>query len=164
MKPCSPIHLGRCIYVMKWYQASPFPSCPLQKGRWQDLGTSGVARLGHTGARALATRSYAPPVQVFIRIIGAESTVVNHESGSKMFSNRTAQYCYVYPQNYESRKPTDANLLYKYTALRYGLRTVLGGCNILGKCSPDLSNTSALGAEICLKVVCPCCALASAMS
>ena len=65
---------------------------------------SGVARLGHTGARALATRGCARPVQVFIRIIGAESIVVDHESGSKMSSNRTAQYRYVYPQNYKSRK------------------------------------------------------------
>ena len=42
-----------------------------------------------------------------------------------------------------------ANLLYKYNALQYGLRTVLGGCSILGKHSPDLPNTSAPG------VVCP---------
>ena len=119
---------------------------------------SGVARLGHTGARALATRGCAPPVQVFIRIIGSENTVVDRESGGKRSSNRTAQYRYVYPQNYKSRNSPYANLLYKYTALRYGLRTVLGGCNILGNHSPDLPNTSALG------VVCPCCALASAMS
>ena len=72
------------------------------------MGGSGVARLGHTRARALATRGCAPPVQVFIQIIGAESTVVNHESGGKRSSNRTVQYRYVYPQNYKSRKLTDA--------------------------------------------------------
>ena len=45
--------------------------------------TSGVARLGHTGARALATRGRAPLVQVSVRIIGADSNVVDHESGAK---------------------------------------------------------------------------------
>ena len=53
-----------------------------------------------------------------------------------------------------------ANLLYKYTALRYGLRTVLRGCNILGKHSPDLPNTSVLGTKIRLKVVCLACSQA----
>ena len=67
---------------------------------------SGIARLGHTGARALATRGCAPPVQAFIQIIGAESIVVDCESGSKRSSNRTAQYRYVYPQNYKSHKLT----------------------------------------------------------
>ena len=65
-----------------------------------------VARLGHTGARALATRGRAPPVQVCIRIIGADSIVVDRESGTKQSSNRTAQYRFVYPQNYESRTLT----------------------------------------------------------
>ena len=60
---------------------------------------SGVARLGHTGAHALATRGCAPPVQV---CIGADSIVVDRESGAKRSSNQTAQYRYVYPQNYES--------------------------------------------------------------
>ena len=45
--------------------------------------TSGVARLGHTGAHALATRGCAPAVQVCIRIIGADSIVVDRESGAK---------------------------------------------------------------------------------
>ena len=44
---------------------------------------SGVARLGHTGARALATRGRAPPVGMLI--IGADSTciVVDRKSGAK---------------------------------------------------------------------------------
>ena len=37
---------------------------------------SGVAKLGHTGARALATRGCAPPMQAFLKIIGAECTVI----------------------------------------------------------------------------------------
>ena len=53
------------------------------------LLTSGVARLGHTGAHALATRGCTTPVQV---CIGADSIiVVDHKSGAKRSSNRTAQ-------------------------------------------------------------------------
>ena len=47
------------------------------------LENSGVARLGHTGARALATRVRAPPVQVSMQIIGADSSIVDRESGAK---------------------------------------------------------------------------------
>ena len=54
--------------------------------------------------------------------------------------------------------------MYKYTALQYSLRTELGGCNILVEHAPYLPNTSALGTEFCANVVCPCCALALAMS
>ena len=46
-------------------------------------GCSGLARLGHTGARALVTRGCAPPVQVSMLIIGTDSIVVNHESDAK---------------------------------------------------------------------------------
>ena len=49
---------------------------------------SGVAKLGHTGARALATRGCAPPVQALLKIIGAECTVINRELGAK-----SAQRC-----------------------------------------------------------------------
>ena len=44
------------------------------------LHTSGVAMLGHTGARALATRGGGPPVQVSMRIV---SRIVDCESGAK---------------------------------------------------------------------------------
>ena len=50
--------------------------------------TSGVAKLGHTRARVLATRRCAPPVQVLLKIIGAEYTVINRELGAK-----SAQRC-----------------------------------------------------------------------
>ena len=49
---------------------------------------SGVAKLGHTGARALATGGCAPPVQALLKIIGAECTVINRELGAK-----SAQRC-----------------------------------------------------------------------
>ena len=49
---------------------------------------SGVAKLGHTGARALATGSCAPPVQVLLKIIGAECTVINRKLDAK-----SAQKC-----------------------------------------------------------------------
>ena len=42
-----------------------------------------LARLRHTGARALATRGCASPVQVNMLIIGADGIVVDHESGAK---------------------------------------------------------------------------------
>ena len=45
--------------------------------------SSGVARLGHTGVRVLAPRGSAPPVQVCMQIIGADSTVVDHKSGAR---------------------------------------------------------------------------------
>ena len=50
--------------------------------------SSGVAKLGYTGARALATRGCAPPVQALLKIIGAECTVINRELGAK-----SAQRC-----------------------------------------------------------------------
>ena len=49
---------------------------------------SGVAKLGHTGARALATGGCAPPVQALLKITGAECTVINRELGAK-----SAQRC-----------------------------------------------------------------------
>ena len=44
---------------------------------------SGVARLGHTGAHALATRGCAQPVHVRIRTTGADSIVVDCELSCK---------------------------------------------------------------------------------
>ena len=44
---------------------------------------SGVAKLGHTGARALETTGCAPPMQALLKIIGAESTVINRELSAK---------------------------------------------------------------------------------
>ena len=47
------------------------------------LGSSGVAKLRHTGARALATRGCAPPVRVLLKIIVAECSIINRELGAK---------------------------------------------------------------------------------
>ena len=63
---------------------------------------SGVAKLGHTGARALATKGCAPPMQALLKIIGAECTIINRELGAKSAQrcwNRAAQCCYFYLQN-----------------------------------------------------------------
>ena len=49
---------------------------------------SGIAKLGHTGAHALASGGCAPPVQGLLKIIGAECTIINHELGAK-----SAQRC-----------------------------------------------------------------------
>ena len=62
-----------------------FPSCLFYQTM---LLYSGVAKLGHTGARALATRGCAPPVQALLKIIGAECTAINRELGVK-----SAQKC-----------------------------------------------------------------------
>ena len=43
---------------------------------------SGVAKLGHTGECALATTGCAPPVQVYNRILGTDSIVVDHKLGA----------------------------------------------------------------------------------
>ena len=52
------------------------------------ITASGVAKLGHTGARALATGGCAPPVQVLLKIIGAECTVINRKLGAKSAQRR----------------------------------------------------------------------------
>ena len=61
---------------------------------------SGVAKLGHTGARALATRGCAPPVQALLKIIGTECSA-NWALKVHKGVNRAAQYCYLYLQNNE---------------------------------------------------------------
>ena len=43
--------------------------------------SSGVARLGHTATRALATRGGAPPVQVSMQIISADISIVDRVIG-----------------------------------------------------------------------------------
>ena len=108
-----------------------FPLCP-PKGTVNQQ-SSGVAKLGHTGARALATRGHAPPVEACIRIIGADSIIVDRTSGTQRSWNRTAQYMYryVYPQNYESHTLIIREFAVTYTALLYGLGTNLGDCKCL---------------------------------
>ena len=49
-----------------------------------DFKTSGVAKLGHTRVRALATGGCAPSVQVLLKITSAECTVINRELGAKV--------------------------------------------------------------------------------
>ena len=44
---------------------------------------SGVAKLGHTGAHAPATRGCAPPVQALPKIIVVKCTVINRKLGAK---------------------------------------------------------------------------------
>ena len=67
------------------------------------LTVSGVAKLGHIGARALATRGCAPPLQVRRQIIGADGKFVDRKLSAekciKLLSNRAVQYGYLYLQN-----------------------------------------------------------------
>ena len=51
------------------------------EGYLKHLTSSGVAKLGHTGARALATRSCAPLVKALLEIISAECTVIQSRIG-----------------------------------------------------------------------------------
>ena len=50
----------------------------------QDLivTSSGVTKLGHTGARTLVIRGCAPPVQALLKILAAECSVINRELGA----------------------------------------------------------------------------------
>ena len=56
------------------------------------ISLSGVAKLGHTGARALVTRGCAPPMHALLKIIGAECiTVINRELGAKRGQSLVSQ-------------------------------------------------------------------------
>ena len=124
-------HAYRITTVLSWNRTNFY--CE------KDLLTSlsGVTRLGHTGAHALATRDCAPPVQVCIRIIGADSklSLSNADrslNGLQIGRHSIAMFiyritCLVYAHR------TSASLPYikvTYTALQYGLRTDLGDCQI----------------------------------
>ena len=50
----------------------------MQNADFVEVYVSGIAKLGHTGGRALATRGCAPPVQVLLKIIGAKCTVITN--------------------------------------------------------------------------------------
>ena len=52
---------------------------------------SSVVKLGHTGARTLATGGCAPPVQALLKIIGSECTVTNRELGAKSVYSGTSE-------------------------------------------------------------------------
>ena len=89
---CMSKHWNFCTFAEQKTYFDQGPLCPLclhnitlQK---MVVLTSGVAKLGHTGAHALATRGRAPPVQALLKIIGTECTVINRELGVK-----SAQRC-----------------------------------------------------------------------
>ena len=48
---------------------------------------SGIARLGLTGACALATKGHALPVQVCMQIISTDVSIVDRESGAKWLND-----------------------------------------------------------------------------
>ena len=95
--------------------------------------------LGHTGARALATRGRAPPVQHLVALLIANQSLNGRVSYASL-------------------------LQATYASLRYDLRTDLGGCKIpkfSGEGCPQIPlKASALHAEVYINVVCPWCALA----
>ena len=63
---------------------------------------SGLARLVHTRTRALATRGRAPPKQVRMRIIGADSIVVDCELSAKRKSNSAVSESHTFTLRWES--------------------------------------------------------------
>ena len=77
-----------------------------------------------TGARALATRGRASPVQVSMRIIGALLTANRALNGLEIERRSTA-----YIHRITSLTHSSYASLPRLT-LRYGLRTDLGGCEI----------------------------------
>ena len=78
----------------------------------------GLARLGHTGARTLATGGRAPLVQVSMRI-----SVVDRESGAKQSWSRTAQhrFCISTELRTSPRRSSCAWVCRKWLTLRYGM-------------------------------------------
>ena len=94
--------------------------------------SSGIARLGTLGhvLQQLEALGCAPPVEVFIRNIGADSIIVDHESSGKRFLNQTTPM-FIHRITGHIRSPYAS--LPKYTALLYGLRTNPGGCKIQKK-------------------------------
>ena len=65
--------------VVQWKDTSKY----LHSQSQVSLAYSSVAKLGHVGARALASRDCTPPVQTRLKIIGAKCIVVNRELGAK---------------------------------------------------------------------------------
>ena len=91
------------------------------------LLTSDVARLGHTGAHALATRGCTTPVQI---CISADSIIVDYRSGAKSLQiKRRSIAMFIH----RIMSLVCASLLYirvTYIALQDSLRTDLGDCKI----------------------------------
>ena len=69
-----------------------------------------IARLGHTGTRALATRGCAPPVQALLKVIGAESITNQALKRHKGIENRAAQYSRIHILRTGSRCSSDLNV------------------------------------------------------
>ena len=55
--------------------------------------SSGVAKLGHTGARALETRGCVPPVQACLKIIGAKLNVPLSITNQALKMHKCVYYC-----------------------------------------------------------------------
>ena len=128
------------------------------------LHCSGIPRLGHTGIHALATRGHAPPVQVCMWFIGADSIVVNHEAGAKRSWNWLAQYCYVYIHRITSlvREFAVSDLHCTTVWPQNPTWEAVKFKNFSAGAPPPTA--SALCEEVRTNVVCPCCSLASVMS
>ena len=94
-----------------------------QEEEEEEEGRSGGQWRSQAGAHwGTCPSNYRPcPTSAGIckRIIGTDSIVVNRKSGAKMSGKRTAQYRYVYPQDYESHVLTvrEFGVYVTYTAL-----------------------------------------------
>ena len=121
---------------------------------------SGVARLGHTGARALATRGHAP--LVYASELSALTLIVSLSIANRAPNRLESEQrsIVIYPQDYESR-----TLFFFWAHMRHTLHYDMASKDFLGQHAPD-PNASANSRKISYKrtVVCPCCALALPMS
>ena len=111
-----------------------FSPTPKMRKRFMFFKSSGVARLGHTGAHALATRGRAPPVQVCNQIISADGIVIDRKTSTTLTVYTSLPYV-------------------TYTAPWYSLRTDCKISNFFWESTPS---------PTC--IVCPCCALPSMLS
>ena len=128
-----------------------------------NLHISGAARVGHTGACALATRGCPPPVQVSMRIIGTDNIVVDFYSCANRALDSLeiqrpsiAMYIHWITSLVRPLYTSDVHYTTTWSQNRHGrLYNFLGAaCPRPPKCFCSLRRNA----------VYPCCALATAMS
>ena len=138
---------------------------------WTDRrGSSGVARLGHTGECALATRGRAPPVQVYTSELSALIVLllIANRAPNHLEIEQRSIATYIHRITSLIRSPY-ASLPYMWHTLHYDMVSeptweVIKFETFSRRACPGSPNASALHTEFRTNVVCPCCALASAMS
>ena len=156
------MHLDFIAATLSWYLVTVYQWCSAESWlRIDSIKSQFPKKHIYT---TVATRRRALPVQVWMRIIGTDSIIVDCESGTRQSWNRTAQYwitSLIHSQY--------VSLLYKWCTLHYDMASeptweALGFKKISGEACSKPPKSSALCAEVYTNIVCPCCALASMMS